>query len=180
MKAEIKLFDYSLKCQKKNIPKVEAKVSYTTNDDEFKDQVDKLMKINNITETMPFDILREYIGKFPYVYIDHVLKFSSRPEDHMEGLRTIHNANIKISDENSHFFQDSVEYLGHIIKHNGITADPKKIEIIKNYPQTKNLRELRSFLGLISYYSKFIKGFSKITEPLTIYLRRGLGMIKKN
>lgn len=130
------------------------------------------------------DILREYIGKFAYVYIDDVLIYSSTPEEHMEHLRIIinalHNANMKISDEKSNFFQDSIEYLGHIIKHNRITVDPNKIETIKNYPEPKNLKELRSFLGLASYYRKFIKDFAKITKPLTIHLRGELGMVKKN
>lgn len=82
------------------------------------------------------DILREYIGKFAYVYIDDVLIYSSTVEEHMEHIRIIinalHNANMKISDEKSNFFQDSVKYLGHIIKHNRITVDPKKVETIKN------------------------------------------------
>ncbi len=95
------------------------------------------------------DILRQYIGKFAYVYIDDVLIFSSTPEEHIEHIRTIvnalHEANMKISDEKSHFFQDSVEYLGHIIKHNRVTVDPRKIQAIKEYPMPKTLKELRSF-----------------------------------
>ena len=62
-----------------------------------------------------------------YIDIDDVLTFSSTPEGHIEHIRTIINtldeANMQISDEKSHFLQDSVEYLGHIIKHNRVTVD---------------------------------------------------------
>lgn len=130
------------------------------------------------------DILRPYIGKFAHVYIDDVLIYSSSPEEHLEHIRTIvnalHTANMKISDEKSHFFQDSVEYLGHIIKHNKITVDPNKVDAIKNYPIPTNLKELRSFLGLASYYRKFIQNFAAIVKPLTVHLRGENGGISKN
>lgn len=130
------------------------------------------------------DILRDFIGKFAYVYIDDVLVFSSTPEEHLEHIRTIidalHNANMKISREKSHFFKESVEYLGHIIKHNRITVDPIKVETIKNYPIPATLKDLRSFLGMASYYRKFIKNFAQIAKPLTIFLRGENGMVSKN
>lgn len=77
------------------------------------------------------DILRNYIGKFVHVYIDDVLIYSSSHDEHMEHIRIVINAlrqaNMKISYEKSHFFKDSTEYLGHIIKHNRITVDPQKL-----------------------------------------------------
>lgn len=98
------------------------------------------------------DILRPYIGKFAYVYIDDVLIFSETEEEHMEHVNTIinalHDAHMKISSEKSHFFKTSTEYLGHIIKNGRITVDPKKAEAIHNYPIPQTLKELRSFLGL--------------------------------
>ncbi len=130
------------------------------------------------------DILRPYIGKFAYVYIDDVLIYSSSPEEHIEHIRIIinalHQANMKISNEKSHFFQDSVEYLGHIIKYNRITVDPSKIQTIKDFPIPITLKELRSFLGLASYYRKFIQNFAAIVKPLTTFLRGENGGISKN
>lgn len=130
------------------------------------------------------DILREYIGKFAYVYIDDVLIYSSSPEEHMKHINIIvnalHEANMKISEEKSYFFKTSVEYLGHIITHERITVDPNKVKAIKEYPIPSNLKELRSFLGLAGYYRKFIKDYSSITKPLTIHLRGDNGTVKKN
>ena len=65
------------------------------------------------------------------------------------------------------FFKDSVEYLGHIISAQGIATDPKKVEIIRTWPQPTNLKELQSFLGLCNYYRRFIADYSKIAAPLT-------------
>lgn len=130
------------------------------------------------------DILREFIGKFAYVYIDDVLIYSNTPEEHITHISIIadalYNANMKLSSEKSKFFQDSVEYLGHVIKHKRITVDPNKVETIREYPLPTNLKELRSFLGLASYYRKFIENFAHITKPLTIFLRGENGMVKKN
>ncbi|GBP15917.1 Retrovirus-related Pol polyprotein from transposon gypsy [Eumeta japonica] len=130
------------------------------------------------------DILRSYIGKFAYVYIDDVLIYSSTPEEHIEHIEAIvnalHKANMKISNEKSHFFKEEIEYLGHVIKHNGITVDPTEIQTIRDYPKPTTLKELRSSLGLASYYRKFIKNFAAIVKPLTTFLRGENNSISKN
>lgn len=130
------------------------------------------------------DILHEFIGEFAYVYIDDVLIFSNTYEEHKKHISTIfrvlHNANMKISDEKSHFFKTEIEFLGHIIKHGKITVDPEKIATIRDYEIPKNLKQLRSFLGLAGYYRKFIKDYAKITKPLTLHLKHENGLIKAN
>jgi hypothetical protein len=57
--------------------------------------------------------------------------------------------------------------LGHIVSEKGIEVDRAKIEVIENLKPPKNIREVRSFLGHIGFYRRFIKDFSKITKPLT-------------
>ena len=129
------------------------------------------------------DILREYIHKFAFVYIDDVLIYYSTPEEHIKHIQIIvsalHKANMKISDEKSHFFKNQVEYLGHIITHNRITVDPKKVETLDKYPIPQTLKELRSFLGIAGYYRKFIQRYNKITKPLTIHLQGENGITSK-
>lgn len=129
------------------------------------------------------NILRPYIGKFAYVYIDDVLIFSNSEEEHMEHIniivKALHDANMKISREKSHFFSNTIEFLGHIIKNGRITVDPEKSCAMQNYPIPKTLKELRSFLGLTGYYRRFIRDYAKLAKPLTIHLRGENGQVKK-
>ena len=59
-----------------------------------------------------------------------------------------------------------------MISKDGISVDPKKIEAIVNWERPKTISEVRSFLGLASYYQRFIEGFSKISGPLTNFARK--------
>ena len=58
-------------------------------------------------------------------------------------------------------------FLGHVISKDGITVDPNKIEDVVNWERPTNVSEVRSFLGLASYYRRFVEGFSRIATPLT-------------
>ncbi|GJZ07396.1 putative reverse transcriptase domain-containing protein [Tanacetum coccineum] len=62
---------------------------------------------------------------------------------------------------------DSVQFLGHVIDRSGVYVDPAKIEAIKNWAAPTTPTEVRQFLGLASYYQRFIEGFSLISKPLT-------------
>jgi len=65
-----------------------------------------------------------------------------------------------------HFLQRQIEFLGHIVSDQGISIDPAKIDKVQNFPRPKDVTKIRSFLGLASYYRKFIKDFSQIARPL--------------
>jgi len=60
-----------------------------------------------------------------------------------------------------------VRYLGHIISSSGVTTDPEKLEAVKSWPRPNDKQQMRSFLGLCTYYRKFISGFADITKPLS-------------
>ena len=64
------------------------------------------------------------------------------------------------------FGQSTVNYLGHVVSEKGIAVDPKKVEAVQNFPCPKNLKTLKSFLGLASYYRRFVPNFSKVAGPL--------------
>jgi hypothetical protein len=70
------------------------------------------------------------------------------------------------------FWLKEVSFLGHIITDGGIAVDPRKVQDVLNWSPPKNVPEIRSFLGLVGYYRRFIEGFSKIVKPLTTLLEK--------
>jgi hypothetical protein len=70
------------------------------------------------------------------------------------------------------FYQRQIHYLGHIISEEGIFVDPEKVEAIREWLAPRNVVEVRSFIGLVGYYRRFIAGFSKIAHPITSLQRK--------
>jgi hypothetical protein len=122
-------------------------------------------------------VFREYLDKFVIVFLDDILVYSKSEEDHEHHLRMVlqvlreHQLYSKLS--KCSFYQNIIHYLGHIISEEGITMDPEKIETIKGWTTPKNVTEVRSFMGLVGYYKRFIVGFSRITHPITSSQRKG-------
>ena len=121
------------------------------------------------------DVFREHIGKICYVYIDDLVVFGRNLTEHIHNLKvilsTLEEANLKIQLQKSKFLCQSVEYLGYIITLDGIRPNQAKILTIKNWPKPTNTKELRSFLGMVGYYRRFIKGYADLTKPLSNHLR---------
>ena len=65
------------------------------------------------------------------------------------------------------FLKDKVDSLGFEVSKDGIHASPEKVKAVLDWPRPKSVHDVRSFLGLVSYYRKFIKGFSQLAKPLT-------------
>lgn len=116
------------------------------------------------------DILRENIGKCCHVYMDDVIIYSATAEEHVEHLDwvlSLFQANMRVSSEKSHFFKDSVEFLGFVVSRGGVGTSPDKVNAILNFAEPKSLFDVRSFLGLAGYYRRFIRDFALIAKPLT-------------
>jgi hypothetical protein len=116
-------------------------------------------------------VLSKFLEKFVLVFIDDILIYSKNKEEQEEHLRLIlqvlreHQLYAKFSKCN--FFQKQVHYLGHVIYKEGVAVDPDKIRFIMEFPTPKDVSDIRSFMGLVGYYRRFIKGFSKIGCPIT-------------
>ncbi|GAU47870.1 hypothetical protein TSUD_404410 [Trifolium subterraneum] len=122
------------------------------------------------------EVLRPHLRKFVLVFFDDILVYSRSEEDHKLHLKTIlqilRTQKLYANRKKCSFGQKEVEYLGHLISGKGVSADPKKIEDMNKWPYPKELKGLRGFLGLIGYYRKFVKNYSKIAWPLTQLLKK--------
>ena len=110
------------------------------------------------------------------VYIDDIIVFSETFEEHLEDLREVLDrllqANMKIKPTKCEFAKRQVKFLGHQVSAEGIQPDPSNIEKVKNFPLPRTAKEIQQFLGLASYYRRFIKNFAHIAAPLHELVRK--------
>jgi hypothetical protein len=113
-------------------------------------------------------IFKPYLNKFVVIYLDDTNIFSSTFEEHLQHLRKVLNeigkSGLKLQPDKYHFGKTTLSFLGHIISKNGIQPDPAKVSAVEHFPIPTNLTILRGFLGLASYYRRFIKDFAKIAH----------------
>src|SRR4051812_4813706 len=115
-------------------------------------------------------------GDFIVVYLDDLNIYSRNFNEHLIHLREVferlRNVGLKLKRKKCFFFKKELAFLGHIVSEKGIHPDPDKVAAVKNQPVPTNLRELRQFLGLASYYRKFIQGFGEIAAPLNQLMKK--------
>ena len=116
--------------------------------------------------------------KMCMVYIDDVLVFSRTFDEHLQHLETVFerlsSAGFCIKLSKCHFGKRQVAYLGHVISDKGVKPDPDKIKAAEQFPIPQNLTGVRSFLGLMNYYHRFIPQFAITAEPLYRLGKKGV------
>ena len=104
------------------------------------------------------------------VYLDDIIVYGKSFEEMINNLdqvlRRFADAGLKLKPRKCQLFKKEVEFLGHVINESGVSTDPGKIDCIKYWPQPSNVKEIRSFLGLCSYYRRFIADYSHLAKPL--------------
>lgn len=120
------------------------------------------------------NILRDIPGIS--VFLDDIKITGPDNESHLHRLELVQlrlaNRNIRINEKKSKFFKDNINYCGYKIDKDGIHKITKKIQAIERMPRPRNVAELRSFLGMINYYGRFIKNLSTILAPLQVLLQK--------
>ena len=114
------------------------------------------------------------IGDQQYVtllfYLDDICIFAETADQMLDRIEFVFSRlkefNLKIKPKKSHFFQTSVTFLGHILSADGVSPNPEKVAKIKDWPTPKTPKEVHSFVGLASYYRRFIPNFAKWAGPL--------------
>ena len=103
-------------------------------------------------------------------YLDDICIFAEMADQMLDRIELVFSHlkefNLKIKPKKSHFFQTSVTFLGHILSADGILPNPEKVTKIKDWPTPKTPKEVHSFVGLASYYCRFIPNFAKWAGPL--------------
>nr|CAD2171880.1 unnamed protein product [Meloidogyne enterolobii] len=111
-----------------------------------------------------------------FAYLDDLIIASENETEHKKILiqlfERIQKYGLKIQLEKCNFFKPELKFLGHIVSAEGIKPDPKKKAIIQKLPRPQNIKELKSVMGTINYYSKFVNQMHQFRGPLDKLLRK--------
>ena len=131
------------------------------------------MGLTNAVETfqrLMNEVLKGLIGVICQVYLDDIIIYSLTLEDHIKHVKIVvdrlkqHNLKIKLS--KCKIAQTKIEYLSHVISYGSIQPSPNKVKDLLKYVAPLSKKQIHSFVGLASYYRKFIQGFANLIAPL--------------
>ena len=110
------------------------------------------------------------------VVVDDILIWAENDEQHDKILKSVleraRQRNLRLNKKKSQIKCDSINYIGHILTKEGVKPDPKKVKAIQCMEAPKNKEDLRRFLGMLTYLSKFVPNLSQSSDPLRILLEK--------
>lgn len=125
-------------------------------------------------------VMHDFIDDFLTVYIDELLIYSDTREGHSEHIRAVltrfREHRLHVSPKECQFMTCETEFLGLIVGNEGLQVNPAKVEVVKNWPRPRSLTKRRSVLGLVQFFRRFIKDFSKRAGPLTALTQKNVGI----
>ena len=103
-------------------------------------------------------------------YLDDICIFTNSANQMLDRIKLVFSRlkqyQLKIKPKKSFFFQTEVSFLGHVLSAKGISPNPEKVDKVRDWPIPKTSKEVHSFIGLASYYRRFIPNFAKWSKPL--------------
>lgn len=114
---------------------------------------------------------RKHLDDFVLVFLDDILIYSKTLEEHEQHVRQVlevlRKEKLYAKESKCEFFRTEVEFLGHMVGRDGVRMMEDKVKAVADWPEPKNVRDVRAFLGTTGYYRKFVKDFSRIASPLS-------------
>jgi len=112
---------------------------------------------------------------------DDIIVYGNSQEQHdsrlAAALRRLQEKGLTLNKQKCEFNKKMLEFVGYIFSENGFSADKKKCETIKNTPASQNASEVRSFLAMTNYVSRFIPDYSTTTEPLRMLVKKDVTFV---
>jgi len=135
---------------------------------------------STFTRTMS-KVFKDFGSKFLKVFVDDLNVHSGSWVEHLQHLDMVlcklRKVNLKLNPKNCCFAVKNIAFLGHVVSENGTRLDPGKIEAVLHFPQPRTVTNIRSFLRLIGYYRKYIKGYARLAAPLFELTRKDVDFL---
>ena len=117
------------------------------------------------------DTMFDFLNDFCQVYLDDILIYSKTKKAHRKHVRKIllklREAGLQVDIEKCEFHVQETKFLGLIVSTEGLRMDPKKVDVVDNWPTPTNLKDVQHFVGFCNFYRRFIRNFSKTMKPLS-------------
>lgn len=111
-----------------------------------------------------------------FVYLDDIVVVTQEFQDHMETLNLVMkrlcDAGLTLNWDKAQICRPELRYLGYVIDRDGLHVDPDKVKAILDFPQPRTVRQVRRFLGLASWYRRFVPHFASASAPLSDLLKK--------
>ena len=120
------------------------------------------------------------MSRIPFVKarVDDILISGRNDEDHMANLRSVlmklSESGLTVKMSKCSFMQDEVTYCGYVVSKGGVRPMPENVEAVRDAPAPTNVKELKSFLGMVTYYNMYMQDLATLTEPLHNLLRKSV------
>ena len=152
-------------------PEARRKAAFVTNEGLFQFRV-MLFGLCNAPATFERLMDRVLYGMWwsrCLVYLDDVISFARLEEV----LSRLSDFGLQLKAKKCTFMQTEVAFLGHIVGRAGLACDPEKISVVRNWHAPDKVKAVRQFVGFVGYYSRFVKVFAGLAEPLVALTRKG-------